>query len=158
MFRQLCLMAVAVVVLAPGAVAQRGGGRSSEEDTSGYNTQERSTSRLDRVADYLKLSKEQKKSFKEIMDTGQKEAAPLREQLIQSRAELAAVIVGGKGADAAAPANKTCADLEARMAAIEMNAFARIFKLLDGGQQEKVRPVFVMMNGIFKNKNWTVTE
>ena len=158
MFRQLCLMAVAVAVLAPGAVAQRGGGGRGEEDTSGYNTQERSANRLDRVADYLKLSKEQKKNFKEIMDAGQKEAAPLREQMIQSRAELAAAIAGGKGADAIAPANKTYADLEARMAALEMNAFARIFKLLDAGQQEKVRPVFVMMNGIFKNKNWMVME
>ncbi len=44
------------------------------------------------------------------------------------------------------------------MAAIEMNAFARIFKLLDAGQQENVRPVFTMMNGIFKTKNWIMIE
>ena len=157
MFRQLCLIAAAVAALAPGAAAQRGGSRNNDGDTSVY-TQQESKNRLDRVADYLKLSREQKKDFKDIMDAGQKEAAPLREQLIQSREELAAAITGAKGADAIAQATKSYADLEARMAAIEMNAFARIFKLLDAGQQEKVRPVFTMMTGIFKNKNWMVIE
>jgi Spy/CpxP family protein refolding chaperone len=157
MFRQLCLIAVAVAALVPGAVAQRGGSRTNDGDTSVY-TQREPKNRLDRVADYLKLSREQKKDFKDIMDAGQKEAAPLREQLIESRAELAEAITAGKGADAVGRATKSYADLEARMAAIEMNAFARIFKLLDAGQQEKVRPVFTMMNGIFKSRNWMVIE
>lgn len=157
MFRQLCLIAAAVAALAPGAAAQRGGSRSNDGDTSVY-TQQESRNRLDRVADYLKFSRDQKKDFKDIMDAGQKEAVPLREQLIQSREELAAAISGGKAADAIAQATKSYADLEARMAAIEMNAFARIFKLLDAGQQEKVRPVFTMMTGIFTTKNWMLIE
>ena len=48
--------------------------------------------------------------------------------------------------------------LEAQMAAIEMKAFAGIYKILDADQRSKSRAVFVMMPGIFKAKNWVDAE
>ena len=51
-----------------------------------------------------------------------------------------------------------CAALQTQMAAIEMKAFAKIFKLLDAEQQKSLRPVFMMMSGIFMGKNWNVME
>jgi Spy/CpxP family protein refolding chaperone len=152
MFRQLCLVTAALAAIAASAAAQRGGSRNSDAQAPVYT--EENVNRLDRVADYLNLSHEQRKNFKDIMDAGQKEAAPLREQMTESRAELADAIAGGKSAAEIEKANHAYAVLDARMAAIELKAFAQIFKMLDAAQQEKVRPVFVMMNGVFRNKNW----
>jgi len=152
MFRRLCLVTGVLAAIAGIAAAQRGGSRNSNEDAPVYG--EEHTNRLDRVAEYLQLSREQKKNFKDIMDAGQREAAPLREQMAESRAGLAAAIAGGKGSPEIAQASHAYAALEARMAGIELKAFAQIFKMLDAGQQEKVRPVFTMMNGVFRNKNW----
>jgi hypothetical protein len=44
------------------------------------------------------------------------------------------------------------------MTAIEMKAFAGIYKSLEADQKQKSRDVFTMMPGIFAHKNWVEVE
>lgn len=155
MLTRLLPIAILIAALAPGAFAQRSGNRNGGMMGSQGMGQ---MNRLDMLSQILGLNKDQKKDVKSIMDEGQKEAAPLREQMPQARGLVAAAIAGGKSQDEVAQAVKDCADLEARMAAIEIKAFSRIFKGLDSSQQQKTRTVFVMMSGIFANKNWMEPE
>ncbi len=109
---------------------------------------------LEMISQMLALTRSQKKDVKSILDEGQKEAAPVRERLAKTRAHVAEAIQAGKSQDEIDRAVKDCAAAEARMAAVEMQAFARIYKSLEQDQRSKVTPVFLMMAGIFKGKNW----
>jgi Spy/CpxP family protein refolding chaperone len=108
---------------------------------------------MEQMADLLQLSKEQKKDIKTLMDDAQKEAAPLREQLVKGRAQIAAAVQAGnpEGVDGAI---KSYSEIEGQMAAIEMKAFAGIYKTLDQEQKAKASGVFRMIPGIFAQKNW----
>ena len=107
---------------------------------------------MEQMTDILQLSKEQKKDIKTLMDDAQKEAAPLREQLVKGRAQIAASVAGKpEGLEGAI---KSYSELEGQMAAIEMKAFAGIYKALDQEQKAKASGVFRMMPGIFSQKNW----
>lgn len=109
---------------------------------------------LDSMASILKLSKEQKKEVKSIMDDGQKQGTALHEQIRKCREQIAAAVAAGKSPDEIGQAVKAYSEVEGQMARIELDAFARIYKLLDTEQKSKTAPVFQMMAGIFMNKNW----
>jgi hypothetical protein len=91
------------------------------------------------------------------MDAAHKEAAPLRDQLVKGRAQIAAAIQGGKQEEIDG-AVKNYAQLDSQMTGIEMKAFAGIYKALDEEQKQKSRAVFTMMSGIFTRKNWLDVE
>ena len=40
------------------------------------------------------------------------------------------------------------------MTAVEMKAFAKLYKSLEKDQQSGAGPVFLMMHGMFRGKNW----
>jgi Spy/CpxP family protein refolding chaperone len=105
------------------------------------------------MTDALHLSKEQKKDIKTLMDAAQKDAAPLRDQLVKGRAQIAAAIQGGKQEEIDS-AIKSYSQVESQMAAIEMRAFAGIYKALDAEQKQRAGAVLPMMTGIFTRKNW----
>ena len=161
------MKSVAILMLAAGmAFAQRGGGgggggmgggRGGSMGNQGMY-QQMSHSRLDIFSQALQLNKDQKKDVKTTLDDAQKEAAPLRDQISQARQEIADAIQAGKNSDEINKAVNGCAALQSQMAAIEMKALAKIFKLLDADQQKKVPLVFQMMSGIFMGKNWNVIE
>jgi Spy/CpxP family protein refolding chaperone len=141
--------------MAMTASAQRGGG-SGRNSGMGDNMPMASPARMNRMdilEKALSLNKEQRKDVKNIMDEGQKEAAPLRDQLAKGRADVAAAVESGK-ADTVDQAVKSYAELQSKMAAIELKAFAQIYKVLDSDQQQKTRDIFPMMSGIFHGKNW----
>ena len=92
------------------------------------------------------------------MDDGQKEAAPVKEQILKTRTALAEAVAAGKSPDEIKQAQAACAAAEAQMHKIELNAFAKIYQTLDKDQQAKVRPVYAMMAGIFHGKNWNETN
>jgi hypothetical protein len=110
--------------------------------------------RMDRISAMLDLNKDQKKQVRGILDDAQKEAAPLRDELAKRSADVGDLAAGGKSGDDLKPALDAYAQAEAKMAAIEMQAFAKIYQALDKDQQPKSRPVFRMMTGIFNGKNW----
>ena len=140
--------------LAMTASAQRGGGgRSSGMGDNMQMGSPQRMNRMDMLEKTLSLNKDQRKDVKNIMDEAQKEAAPLREQMAKGRADVASAVESGK-ADSVDQAVKSYADLQTKMATIELKAFAQIFKLLDSDQQQKTRDVFPMMGGVFSSKNW----
>jgi len=127
-----------------------GGGMAPQGDFGGKN-------KLELITTMLQLDKEQKKDVKSLMDEAQKEAAPVKDELAKSRAQLAAAIESGKQEDID-KAVTAHAGVEAKMTAVEMKAFAAIYKLLGPDQKTKSRGLFVMMPGIFHPKNWVDTE
>jgi Spy/CpxP family protein refolding chaperone len=114
-------------------------------------------SRLDTMAAILKLNKEQKKQVKSIMDEGQKQGAAVRDEIAKRREQLGEAIASGKSQDEISQAVKAYAELEGQMARIELDAFAKIYQLLDNEQRSKTAPIFQMIAGIFMNKNWNET-
>lgn len=143
------------------AAAQRGGGggggRGGRGGGDGVVMFPSAKNHLELMADELKLSKEQKKDVKTLMDEAQKEAAPLKEQLAKSRTQLVTAIESGKQ-DEIDKAIQSHSVIEAQMTTLEMKAFAGIYKMLDADQKSKSRTVFVMMPGIFRAKNWVDAE
>src|SRR5690349_20402124 len=109
-----------VGILAVGvASAQRGGGGGrggrGGGGGEGMPMMPAAKNHLELMTDELKVSKEQKKDVKTLMDEAQKEAAPVKDQLAKSRAQLAEAIESGKpdGIDKAIQSHSL---LEAQMA------------------------------------------
>ena len=132
----------------------RGGGRNGNLSMPSLGPSH--TNRLEMMSNILKLNKDQKKQVKAIMDDGQKEAAPLREELAKDRDRIAETVASGDQASID-QAVKAYAEAEGRMARLELEAFAKVYKVLDGDQKSKTPPIFQMMAGIFMNKSWSET-
>ena len=149
MFFRLLLAGILATSLASAQRGGKGGGSSpiSMPMSSTPN-------KLDVLTETFKLNKDQKKLVKTVLDEGQKEAAPLRDEVTKSRQAIGEAVSAGKSQDEIDKLVKSHADIEAQMAGIEMKAFARIFKELDKEQQPRAQTLFQMMNGIFKTKNW----
>ena len=147
MWTRLFIIGIAVSSL---AFAQRGGGKGSG---AGPMTQQSSVDRMGQFEQILKLDKDEKKQVRSIMDDAQKDAAPIRDQMAKGRLGVAQAVAGGKQ-DEIDGAVKSYSAVEMQMAIIEMNAFAKIYKLLDKDQQQKAPQIYAMMPGIFKGKNW----
>jgi hypothetical protein len=158
MFLKLLLSGILATTL---AFAQRGGGGGGSGgggiDMSAMQMGQ-VQSRLDRITNALKLTKDQKKEVKTTLDEAHKEAAPLRDQLVKSRLAIGQAIQDGKSQDEINQLINSHAVLESQMAGIELKAFAKIYKGLEKDQQTTVAPVFLMMKGIFSEKNWNTTE
>lgn len=149
---------VLALVAVSAAFAQRGGGSRSR---GGSDMDTPVTfgpkSRLEVMSDMLQLSKDQKKSVKSLMDESQKEAAPIKGELSKSRAQIGSAIAAGNQQEIEKAIAAT-SEIEAKMTAVEMKAFAGIYKLLQPDQRTKTRGLFVMMPGIFRGKNWLDAE
>ena len=71
--------------------------------------------------------------------------------MVKGRLHIGETVKNGSGQEEAV---KSYAELEAQMAAVELKAFAKIYKLLDADQKQRTQRVYQMMNGVFKGKNW----
>jgi hypothetical protein len=150
MFFKLFLTGILATTLAS---AQRGGGGRGASSGS-IMPMGNTADKLAILTDNLKLSKDQRKLVKTVLDEGQKEAAPLRDEATKSRQAIGQAIAAGKSQDEIDKLVKSDADIESQMAGIEMKAFAKIYQELDKDQQPRARILFQMMDGIFKSKNW----
>ena len=154
-------LAIVGILAVSIATAQRGGGggggRGGRGGGEGMPAFQATKNHLEMISEELKLSKEQKKEVKSLMDEAQKEAVPLKDQLAKSRLQLAGAIEAGKQ-DEIDKDIQSHSLLEAQMASVEMKAFAAIYKILDSDQRGKSRTVFLMMPGIFKAKSWVDAE
>ena len=151
MFFKLLL---AGILAASMASAQRGGGGGRGAGSGPIVPMNTAPDKLTILTDNLKLNKDQKKLVKTVLDEGQKEAAPLREEAAKSRQAIGEAVSAGKSQEEIDKLVKSHAGIETQMAGVEMKAFAKIFKELDKEQQPRAQMLFQMMNGIFKNKNW----
>jgi Spy/CpxP family protein refolding chaperone len=148
MCTKLLIVGIALSGLA-FAQGKKGGGSGG-----GGGMMPQSVNRMDQFTQILKLDKDGKKQVKSIMDDAQKEAAPVKDQMEKGRLAVAQAVAGGKQEEIDGSV-KNYAAAETQMAGIEMNAFAKIYKLLDKDQQQKAPQVYAMMPGIFKGKSWT---
>jgi hypothetical protein len=148
-----CRLLLAGILAASLASAQRGGGGRGAS-TGPLSPMGGQADKLAILTDNLKLNKDQKKLVKTILDDGQKEAAPLRDEAMKSRQAIGEAVSAGKSQAEIDQLVKNQAAIDSQMAGIEMRAFVKIYQGLDKDQQPKAQVVFQMMNGIFKNKNW----
>ncbi|PWU03936.1 MAG: hypothetical protein C5B51_17875 [Terriglobia bacterium] len=153
-----------VAVWAPVASAQRGGNngprgqQESADDQYGALTNRPYTqSKLDRLGDMLRLSRDQKNGAREIFDAAQKEAAPLREEIIKGRAAIAVAMISEKPQAEIDQLIATYGNLMAQMTGFELRAFAKLCATLNPDQQKRVGPVFAFMSGMFSSRNWNTT-
>ena len=111
--------------------------------------------RLDRLTETLKLSKDQKKDVKAAMDEAQKEATPIQDQMNKSRLAIAEAIAAGKSKEEVDKAVLGEAELETQMTSLELHAFAKVVSSLEVDQKQRGIPiVFAMVKGAFLGKNW----
>jgi len=145
------LAAVAVVVaFSPRAFSQRGG--------SGAPATPLDVTRLNILESGFKLSKDQKKAVKTILDDAHKSAAPMREALTKTHAAIAAAIQSSRSQQDIDAAVNEYAQQAAAMAALEMKSLAQVLQTLEPeqrGNQAAVRSAFFLMRGVFlDNKRW----
>ena len=144
------------VLAASLASAQWGGGglgHGGSDDMSPRREGPTQT-RMDRITAMLTLDPEQRKQVKDLLDYGQKAAAPVRDQLATAQLEIAQSVQAGKSQDEIGKALDAYAALDTQMTAIELRSLASISKVLTQEQQARLSGLFWMMRGIFKNKNW----
>jgi uncharacterized membrane protein len=136
--------------------AQRGGGGGSRGGGSNMpSTGFGPGTRLDRMTEALKLSKDQKKDVKAAMDDAQKEAAPIHEQMNKSRLTIAEAIAAGKSKEEVDKAVQSEAELDTQLASLELHTFAKVVAFLEVDQKQRGVPmVFAMVRGAFSGKNW----
>ena len=144
-------------------IAQRGGGGGGSKGGGG-NMGAASfggpTSRLDRLAETLKLNKDQKKDIKATLDDAQKEATPLHEQMNKSRLAIAEAVAAGKPKEEIEKAVMSEAELETQMTSLELHAFAGALKLLEDDQKKAggTMMLYTMVRGAFLGKNWNADQ
>src|ERR1035437_1663014 len=112
--------------------------------------------RLDRMSEALKLSKDQKKDIKAAMDEAQKEATPIHDQMTKSRLAIAEAIAAGKTQQEVDKAVLSEAELETQMTSLELRTFAKVVSFLEVDQKQHgaATYVFAMVKGAFLGKNW----
>src|ERR1019366_4679264 len=143
------LLASTLVFAQRGGGGRGGGGDIAPRMAFGGGT------RLDRLTEALKLSKDQKKDVKAAMDEAQKEATPIQDQMNKSRLAIAEAIAAGKSKEEVDKAVLGEAELETQMTSLELHAFAKVVSSLEVDQKQRGVPaVFAMVKGAFLGKNW----
>jgi hypothetical protein len=153
MLGRLWLAAALAISLAS---AQRGGGGRGRSMDMGFDTPIRAPrqSRLDRMADRLKLNKEQRTQAEGILDGAQKEALPVLETVIKARTAMAEAMVAERSPEEIDKLTGAYGEAAAQMAGVEAAAFAKIYATLKPNQQSKAGPAFEEMAGMFLTRDW----
>jgi hypothetical protein len=172
MWLRLVLAAVVTVTLAS---AQRGGGMGGDEGGGmgggdgmggggrtgggmgagggmgggGGMMMRRPQSKTDQIIDKLKLNKDQKEEFQNILSAGREEAEPLREKLEAARVQYANCIIQAKPEADVKSALQAYTNASAEMTALEVKAFTKLYASLKPNQQSKAAQAFALMAGIF---------
>ena len=141
------------------AFAQRGGGGGGGRGGSNMPSMGFAGTRLDRMADTLKLSKDQKRDVKAAMDDAQKEAAPIYDQMLKGDLAIGEAVAAGKSQEEVDKTVNSQAELETQMASIELHAFAKAVSVLEPDQKQRgIQIIFAMVRGAFHGKNWNTDQ
>ena len=113
-------------------------------------------SRLDMIADKLKLSKEQKEEAGKIFDNAQEKATPLNEQIRNGRGRVTEMLLSGKNSGPDWDnLMKAFTAVLAQEEAVETEAFQKVYASLDEKQKAKAAPVFEdLIAGMFAGRDW----
>ena len=120
------------------------------------------TNRLDTLTASLGLTDVQKKDVKTLLDEIHKNAAPVRVRLASTRAAIVAAIQAGKSQAEVDAAVSSYATEVTAMTEVEVDALARVLKLLSDQQRtdlqaKGIRTPFFLTRGMFlDDKKWNV--
>jgi len=133
-----------------GGGAGGGGGRGGGmgDDSSAMPRMQRQAP-FDVFADRLKLSKDQKTEALAAVSDALKESGPLRQQLMQTKLDMAKAMLGGASEDDLKKTTEAYASLSAQVTSIETKAFAKVCATLKPNQQAKAASAFELMAGMF---------
>lgn len=132
-----------------GGGGGRGGRGGGDASTIGAPPRVQKPSQADQVVDKLKLNKDLKNEFEALLEEAQKEAAPVRQKLLETRNAIAVAMVAGKGKEEIDPLLKNYAAVSAEMTGIETRILAKICAKLKPNQQAKAGQAFDLMAEIF---------
>jgi len=130
-----------------GGAGGRGGGGMGDEPGAMPRMQRQAP--FDVFADRLKLNKDQKTEALTVLSDALKESAPLRQQLMQAKLDIAKAMLGGASADDLKKTMDTYATVAAQVTGMETKAFAKVCATLKPNQQGKAGVAFESMAGIF---------
>ena len=158
MFTRLVLTAMMATTLAfaqggggmgddMGGTGGRGGGGMGD-DTGAMPRMQRQAP-FDIFADRLKLSKDQKTEALTVLSDALKESAPLRQQLMQAKLDIAKAMLGGASADDLKKTMDTYTSVATQLTGLETKAFAKVCASLKPNQQGKAASAFELMAGMF---------
>jgi hypothetical protein len=135
-----------------GGGGGRGGGMGGDMMGGGMPMRSMPKSKAEQAADKLKLNKEQKEEFQNILNAGAEEAAPLRQKLHDARLNWTGMVVSGRGEADLKKAAEQYTALAAQMIAIETKAFSKVWATLKPNQvnSERAGQAFGLMAGIFE--------
>ena len=103
----------------------------------------------EQLVSVLKLDgKTQVPAVQQILTDGQKDAAPVTQQLLQLREQMMNMAMAGKTPELSALADKY-AVAAASLAKIEGNLFSKIYALLKPNQQAKAQEAFTVIGGLY---------
>ncbi|MGA3020267.1 MAG: hypothetical protein ABSF62_24365 [Bryobacteraceae bacterium] len=159
MFLKVLVTAAAAATLAlaqgggdMGGMGAGGGGGGRGEQNAGMtpvgNIRPQKESKADQIIGKLKLSKDQKNEFENILEVSYQDAAPVRDLLAKGRSALANAILAGQSADEIARITKAYTTVEAQMTALEVKAFQKTYALLKPNQTAHAPEAFDLMAGI----------
>lgn len=145
-----------IVLMNSFAFAQRGGGGGGGVgDSSGLNVVAL-PSVLDRMETACKLTKDQKKEFKTILDAASKSAETLRKQIPENLGSISAAVVSGKSAEEIKKLVEDNGRMRAQISEMEYKTFGELYKILDDGQRmgTGAQAIFNLTSGILMKKKW----
>jgi hypothetical protein len=152
--------ALLALTMAAPAFAQRGGGggRGRGGAGAGGDAPAYQATRLEILTSDFKLTKDQKKSVKTILDAAHKSAGPIREALTRTHEAMAAAVQASAAQKDIDAASGQYAEQAAAMALLEMKSLAEILQALDADQRANtpaLRSAFFLMRGMFlDSKKW----
>jgi Spy/CpxP family protein refolding chaperone len=125
------------------------GGSGMGEGMGGGGMMPRRQSRLDQLADKLKLKSDQKSEVERILSAAMEKAGPVRDQLNQARRAVAEAMLNNASDEDVKKALDGYAAVSAQMTGVEADAFGKIYALLKPNQQGKAAQAFELMAGLF---------
>ena len=126
-----------------------GGGDRMGEGMGGGGMAPRRQSRLDLLADKLRLKSDQKSEVEKILSAAAEKAGPVRDELTQARRAVAEAMLNKAGDDDIKKVLDNYAAVSAHMTGLEADAFGKIYALLKPNQQGKAAQAFELMAGMF---------
>ena len=131
-----------------GSRGGKGGGGDMGGGMGGGPRMQKET-KADQIVSRLKLNGDQKSEFVTILEATVKDAAPLVQQLLKSRQDLANALLNGKSDADLAPFEQALNDAQFQMTGVEVKTFQRIVGLLKPNQVAKAPEAFDLMADIF---------
>ena len=118
--------------------------RMSSDSMGDFRPPPRQT-KYEQFVDKLKLNKEQKDEAMSALSAALEESAPVRADMDKSRVAITSALLDGKSGDEVKKLMDEYAAATAKMTAVEVKAFSRVFASLKPNQQAKAGPSFELL-------------